>query len=64
MVALLAFAESKSASTTTLGLDFPTVWDQNPIALGYYDINFVLNTNVTTMERDWVFGKVLCIYCH
>jgi hypothetical protein len=33
-VVLLAFAESKTASTTTLGLDFPTVWDQTPHRFG------------------------------
>ncbi len=27
---LPAFAESKTASTTTLDLDFPTVWDRTP----------------------------------
>ena len=65
--ALLAFAESKSASTNNyiiwvwISLQFGT---KHPIDLGYYDINFVLNTNVTTIERDWVFGNVLCIYCH
>ncbi len=30
MVVLLAFAESKTASIITLGLDFSTVWDQTP----------------------------------
>ena len=42
MVVLLAFAESKTASTTTLGLDFPTVWDQTPHRFGllYYGLDW------------------------
>jgi hypothetical protein len=36
VVVLLAFAESKIASTTTLGLDFPSVWDQTPHRFGFY----------------------------
>ncbi len=36
MAVLLAFAESKTANTTTLGLDFPTVGTKHPIDLGYY----------------------------
>ncbi len=32
---LLAFAESKTVSTTTLGLVFPTVWDQSSHRFGF-----------------------------
>ena len=43
MVVLLAFAESKTANTTTLGLDFPTVWDQTPHRFGllYYGLEWL-----------------------
>ncbi len=39
---LLAFAESKIVSTTTLGLVFPTVWDQTPHRFGlfYYGLDW------------------------
>jgi hypothetical protein len=42
VVVLLAFAESKTANTTTLGLDFPTVWDQTPHRFGllYYGLDW------------------------
>ena len=33
---------------------------KHPIDLGYYDINFVLNTNVTTMERIG-FSAMSCV---
>jgi hypothetical protein len=41
-VVLLAFAESKTVSTTTLGLVFPTVWDQTPHRFGllYYGLDW------------------------
>jgi hypothetical protein len=43
VVVLLAFAESKTANTTTLGLDFPTVWDQTPHRFGllYYGLEWL-----------------------
>ena len=42
MVVLLAFAEPKIANTTTLGLDFSTVWDQTPHRFGllYYGLDW------------------------
>ena len=43
MVVLLAFAESKTVSTTTSGLDFPTVWDQTFHRLGYDDFSHPLS---------------------
>ncbi len=43
MVVLLAFAESKTVSTTTLGLDFPTVWEQTSHRLGYDDFSHPLS---------------------
>jgi hypothetical protein len=43
VVVLLAFAESKTVSTTTLGLDFPTVWDQTSPRLGFDDFSHSLS---------------------
>ncbi len=44
MVVLLAFAESKTVSTTTTsGLDLPTVWDQTSHRLGYDDFSHPLS---------------------
>ncbi len=42
MVVLLGFAESKTNNTTTLGLSFPTVWDQTPHRFGllYYGLDW------------------------
>ena len=61
---LLAFAESETASTTTLGLGFPTVWVQTPHRFGLFYIGHCPLHFVSYMERDWVFRNCVCLYCH
>ena len=37
---------------------------KHPIDLGFILILLDESTTVTTMERDWDFGNVVCLYCH
>ncbi len=68
MVVLLAFAESKTASTTTLGLDFPTVWDQTPHRFGLFYWLFYWTLSGTLLSHMWnvigFFRSCVCPYCH
>jgi hypothetical protein len=73
VMVILAFAESETASTTTLGLGFPTVWVQTPHRFGlFYDglewsyitLEYCPKHSTTvTMERGWVLGNVVCLFC-
>jgi hypothetical protein len=66
-VVLLAFTGLKIASTTTLSLVFPTVWDQTSHRFGFYIYFFRRMLSEAQLSQQWNMiglSVILCLYCH
>ena len=62
---LLALFRCKVCYYNYIGFGFPySLGPNTPIDLGFIIILLDESTTVTTMERDWDFGNVVCLYCH